>query len=168
MPFIRPSKLSGDYVETMPVIEHALRWFDEQGQHIENVCCLYATAPFVQARWIQDAYIQLEKFQADGYCFSATSFAFPIQRAIKVDKEGHVNMFYPENFSTRSQDVEEAYHDAGQFYWGKASAFKQQKPFFSKDSVAYILPRHIVQDIDTQEEWYRAELMYKTILKEDI
>ena len=74
-------------------------------------------------------------------------------------------MFYPEAYVQRSQDLDEAWHDAGQFYWGKSAAFKQQKIIFSEDSTPYVLESYLVQDIDTLEDWKRAELMYQ-VLKE--
>ena len=164
VPFIRPNELANDHTATIPVIKHAIEWFDDQDQPPFEVCCLYATAPFVQASTIKEAYKQMKKERAD-YCFTTTSFAFPIQRAIKITPENTIEMFYPEHFETRSQDLEESYHDAGQFYWGKAEAFKQQKPLFSKSATPYILPRHLVQDVDTPEDWKRAELMYQTLKK---
>ena len=162
VPFMRPDELANDYANTIPVVKHAIEWFDDQVQAPSEVCCLYATAPFVRASTIRKAYEQMQSTQAD-YCFTATSFAFPIQRAIKVTAENQVEMFYPEYLETRSQDLEDSYHDAGQFYWGKAEAFKQQKSIFSKSATPYILPRYLVQDIDTLEDWEKAELMYKII-----
>jgi pseudaminic acid cytidylyltransferase len=162
VPFVRPDELANDYTGTAPVIKHAIEWFDDQGQSPSEVCCLYATAPFVQANAIRKAYNQMKQEQVD-YCFTVTSFAFPIQRAIKVTTANKIEMFYPKHLETRSQDLEESYHDAGQFYWGKAEAFKQQKPVFSKDASPYILPRYLVQDIDTLEDWARAEIMYKIL-----
>ena len=162
VPFIRPNELANDHAGTLPVIKHAIEWFEEHVSKLSEVCCLYATAPFVQASSIKQAYKQLQATQAD-YCFSVTSFAFPIQRAIKITQEQRVEMFYPEHFNTRSQDLEEAYHDAGQFYWGKAEAFKQLKPLFSEHASLFILPRYVVQDIDTQEDWVRAEIMYQVL-----
>ena len=163
-PFVRPNELASDYVGTLPVIKHAIEWFYEQGNFPLEVCCLYATAPFVQSDTIRDAYKQMKQVQAD-YCFTATSFTFPIQRAIKVTSENRIEMFFPEYLETRSQDLEESYQDAGQFYWGKVEAFVKQKPFFSKIATPYILPRHLVQDIDTPEDWKRAELMYQILKK---
>jgi CMP-N-acetylneuraminic acid synthetase len=95
--------------------------------------------------------------------FSATSFPFPIQRSFKLNAEGLVEMFWPEHYNTRSQDLEHAYQDAGQFYWGAAHSYLDNKIFFSTDSMAYLLPRHMVQDIDTPEDWTRAELMYAAL-----
>lgn len=164
VPFLRPKELSNDHAGTIPVIKHAVEWLEQQGEQIREVCCLYATAPFVQAERIRQAYEQLLRSQAE-YCFTVTSFAFPIQRAIKLVEGNRVQMFNQSYFDTRSQDLEEAYHDAGQFYWGKASAFKEQTLLFSDSSTPHILPRHLVQDIDTPEDWKRAQIMYQ-VLKE--
>jgi N-acylneuraminate cytidylyltransferase len=164
VPFMRPDELANDYTTTMPVIQHAIEWFDGLGQPPSEVCWLYATAPFVDADDIKKAYEKMKEEQAD-YCFAITSFAFPIQRAIKITPENRIEMFYPEYFTARSQDLEESYHDAGQFYWGQSEAFKQKKSLFSESSTAYILPRYLVQDIDTMEDWKRAELMYQMLIK---
>jgi len=164
VPFVRPDELSNDYAGTVPVIKHAIEWLDNQGQSPSEVCCLYATAPFVRAGAIKKAYEQMQRTQAD-YCFTVTSFAFPIQRAIKVTAENRIEMFYPKHLETRSQDLEESYHDAGQFYWGKVEAFKQKQLLFSKSATPYILPRQLVQDIDTLEDWKFAELMYQVLKK---
>jgi N-acylneuraminate cytidylyltransferase len=162
VPFMRPAELSDDYTGTLPVIRHAIEWFNGQGQTVEQVCCLYATAPFVRVEDIQRGLQILEETGSD-YAFSVTSYAFPIQRAIRLTEQGRVEMFSPEHFNTRSQDLEEAYHDAGQFYWGRASAWLQGKMIFSPDSAPVLLPRHRVQDIDTPDDWLRAEWMCKAM-----
>lgn len=162
VPFMRPAELSDDYIGTIPVIRHAIEWFNAQGQAVEQVCCLYATAPFVRVEDIQRGLKILSETGCD-YAFSVTSYPFPIQRAIHITEQGRVEMFNPEHFNTRSQDLEEAYHDAGQFYWGRSSAWLQGKMIFSPDSAPVLLPRHRVQDIDTAEDWERAEWMFKTM-----
>jgi pseudaminic acid cytidylyltransferase len=164
VPFIRPDELSNDYAGTTLVIKHAIEWLEEDNYSIENVCCLYATAPFIQSETISKAYQQLEDSSSD-YCFSVTSFPFPIQRAIEIIQGNKVNMFYPEHFNTRSQDLKDAYHDAGQFYWGRAQAFKDELVLFSEVSSPYVLPRYLVQDIDTMDDWRRAEFMYQVLNK---
>lgn len=162
VPFIRPTELSNDHAGTMPVIKHAIEWFEQNQAPLTEVCCVYATAPFVSTKTIQEAYQKFQKSQSD-YCFTVTSFPFPVQRAVKITKQNRLEMFYPQHFSTRSQDFEEAYHDAGQFYWGKAEAFRAMKPLFSELASPYLLLRHLVQDIDTLEDWKRAELMHKVL-----
>ena len=94
------------------------------------------------------------------YAFSVTEYAFPIQRALKKKADGKLEMFFPDFYSTRSQDLEEGLHDAGQFYWGSAEAWLNQKPIFSSDSIPVMLPRTRVQDIDTYSDWERAEQLY--------
>jgi len=164
-PFVRPNILSDDYSGIAPVMRHAIEWFDQKNCILDDVCLLFATAPFVKASLIKDAYKQFKQEKAE-YCISVTSFDFPIQRAVKITKDNRLDMFYPENFLTRSQDLELSYHDAGQFTWGKAKAFRKERPSFSGHSTPYIIPRNLVQDIDTLEDWDRAELMYQILEKE--
>jgi pseudaminic acid cytidylyltransferase len=164
VPFIRPTLLADDYADTISVVKHAIEWFDDKNQLISEVCCLYATAPFVTKESILKSYDQMQKTQAE-YCFTVTSFAFPIQRAIKITSKKRLEMVNLEYLKTRSQDLEDFYHDAGQFYWGRAKTFRQQKPIFSKNATPYILPRHFVLDIDTLEDWKFAELKYQILKK---
>ena len=162
VPFMRPAELSDDHTGTVPVIQHAIEWVNAQGQPVEQACCLYATAPFVSSEDINRGLDILDATQSD-YAFSVTSYAFPIQRAIRLNDEGRVQMFNPEHFNTRSQDLEEAFHDAGQFYWGTADAWLQGRMIFGTGSVPVPLPRHRVQDIDTPEDWVRAEWLFKAM-----
>ncbi len=162
VPFVRPTNLSDDHTGTIPVIAHANGWQNQHGEAATQVCCLYATAPFVQAADLQLGLQVLQTTGAD-YAFSVTSYAFPIQRAIRITAEQRVEMFQPEHFNTRSQDLPEAWHDAGQFYWGQAQAWLTGKPLFSQASAPVPLPRHRVQDIDTPEDWERAEWLFKAM-----
>ena len=165
IPFMRPAELSNDTAATIPVIKHAIEWFKENEIKPRLVCCIYATAPFVMK---EDLILGHDVITANNvdYAFSVTSYAFPIQRAIRITNEDRVEMFQPEYFNTRSQELEEAYHDAGQFYWGSSGAWLESKPIFNSDAAPVILPRHRVQDIDTEEDWLRAELMFKAIQAE--
>lgn len=161
----RPKELADDFTPTIPVVAHAIKALSENINDIVAVCCIYATAPFIQANSIKEAYEKLLVKNAD-YAFPTTTFPFPIQRAIKI-KDDKVEMFYPEHLNTRSQDLEEAYHDVGQFYWGTPEAWLKGNPIFSKNSTATVIPRHLAQDIDTLEDWHRAELMYKVLENEN-
>ena len=162
VPFMRPKELSDDHTATIPVIAHAIQTLQTNGAVIEAACCIYATAPFVRSVDITSAYNALITHQKN-YAFPVTTFAFPIQRGVKRDDEGNIEMFYPQHFATRSQDLEEAYHDVGQFYWGTTEAWLEGKPIFSDAATTIVLPRHLVQDIDTPEDWFRAELMHKAL-----
>lgn len=162
VPFIRPARLADDHTGTIPVIAHAIAWQAAHGTAAQQVCCIYATAPFLQAASLQQGLTTLRESGAD-YAFSVTSYAFPIERAIRITPESRIAMLHPEQFNTRSQDLEEVWHDAGQFYWGRAEAWLQGKPLFCPDAAPVVLPRHRVQDIDTPEDWVRAELMFAAL-----
>lgn len=161
IPFIRPKELSDDYTGTGDVVNHALGWLKEKGETFDFVCTVYATAPLLQSKYLIEGYRELKKSTAIN-AFSATSMPFPIQRTFKINDEGRCEMFTPEHYMTRSQDLEEAYQDAGQFYWTKVDQTSDEI-MFGKDSIPIILPRHLVQDIDTLEDWERTEIMYKVL-----
>ena len=162
VPFVRPDALADDHAGTNPVIAHAINWMNSNVSSVELACCIYATAPFISPADILRGLHIISDGRCD-YAFSVTSYAFTIQRAICITPENRVKMFHPEHFNSRSQDLEEAWHDAGQFYWGRAEAWLAGKPAFSSDTAPVILPRHRVQDIDTAEDWIRAELMFNAL-----
>lgn len=165
VPFNRPLELAGDFAGTTPVVAHALRWFLDSGQEVEAVCCLYATAPFVQPSDIKSGMALLKRAASDRFVFTATEYAAPIQRALRLDTaSGETYMLHPDTFSKRSQDLEPAFHDAGQFYWGHVKSWLHAKNLF-EGSKALILPRWRVQDIDTQEDWIKAELMFRALMQ---
>lgn len=161
-PFIRPKEIADDFTGTNAVVKHAITWFGEQANDVAHACCIYATAPLVQAHFIEEGFTALTRSDA-AFAFSVTSYAFPVQRALRIAPGGRVDAIYPEHRMTRSQDLEHAYHDAGQFYWGTARAFLDDLPLFAPHSIGVILPRYLVQDIDTPEDWDRAELMYRAV-----
>lgn len=167
VPFVRPAKLAGDFAGTTPVVAHAVKWHQDQGQEIAAVCCLYATAPFVEPADIISGLDLLEQAAADRFVFTATAYASPIQRALRLDvASGEAHMWQPEQFSKRSQDLEPAYHDAGQFYWGRPQAWLQSGNLF-EGSKPLLLPRSRVQDIDTEGDWIQAELMHQALSQQD-
>ena len=161
-PFMRPADLADDYTPTIPVVAHAIEWHRQQGMPPGEVCCIFATAPFVAATDLQQGLALLQASACD-YAFSVTSYAFPIQRAIRITAGNQVEMFDAAQFNTRSQDLEEAFHDAGQFYWGRPRAWTGNKRFFERWSNVVMLPRWRVQDLDTTEDWERAEVLMKLL-----
>ncbi len=163
IPFIRPRELSDDFTGTQDVINHAINYLKEQGEEFDYACTIYATAPLLQSKYLIESFNKLKESDAIN-AFSSTSMPFPIQRTFKLDNNGRCEMFTPEHYMTRSQDLEEAYQDAGQFYWTKLGK-SSKEIMFGKDSIPVILPRHLVQDIDTLEDWERAELMYEVLHK---
>ncbi len=167
VPFMRPAELSDDYAGTTEVIAHATQWALDQGFDVDAVCCIYATAPFVQ---VKDLKRGLEALNSGGwaYSFTVTDYASPIFRSFKQTAAGGIEMFFPEHFSTRSQDLPTALHDAGQFYWGRPSAWLRGKRIFDQDSIPVVIPRWKVQDIDTQDDWERAEILAPIIMSRKI
>ena len=164
VPFVRPVELADDNASTLAVMQHAVRMCQASGWPIKQLCCLYATAPFVE---VEDLRAGLQLLGSPGkeglvqYAFTATSFGFPVQRAIRLNSLGAVQSVWPENIPERSQDLEPLFHDAGQFYWGRASAFESMLPIFASHSRALLIPSHRVQDIDNEEDWVRAEWLYR-------
>lgn len=162
VPFLRPVELSNDFAGTTEVIAHATQWMLDQQWQVETVCCLYATAPFVRVEDLNRGLVALESGPW-AYAFTVTEFAAPIFRSFHLHPDGGLEMFFPDQFSTRSQDLPVALHDAGQFYWGRPTAWVERKRIFDRHSFPVIIPRWRVQDIDTEADWRRAELMMYAI-----
>ena len=162
VPFTRPAELSDDFAGTTEVVSHATEWAVEQGFKLSAVCCIYATAPFLQAKDLSRGLQELQSGQWD-YAFSATDFSSTIYRAFKQIPGGGLEMVFPEHFSTRSQDLPIAFHDAGQFYWGSIDAWLQKRIIFSNRSAPVFIPRIRVQDIDVPEDWVIAETLFKVL-----
>ncbi len=161
VPFMRSNELSDDFTTTGDVIEDVIEKLQNKGEKFNYVCTIYATAPLLQQQYLKEGFQKLKSSNAH-MTFSATSMPFPIQRTFKIMKNGRCQMFTPEYFKTRSQDLEVAYQDAGQFYWENLS-IPLNDIAFGKDSIAIILPRHLVQDIDTPDDWKRVEKLYELL-----
>ena len=161
-PFIRPFKLAGDRIGTAMVVSHAIRWLNNQGEYPHAVCCIYPTAVFAKPADIIKAYKKMINGNWN-YVFSATTFQSTVIRSFTKLQNHGVKMLFPSKYNSRTQDLKKTYHDAGQFCWGRATAFKDELSIYSGSTLPYILPRHLVQDIDTVEDWVRAEAMYKLL-----
>jgi pseudaminic acid cytidylyltransferase len=160
-PFQRPADISDGHATLLQVMGHAVRWFESQSITPEFYCCLFATAPFVRAADLRSGFQMLSKEPAANFAVPVTTFPFPIQRAFKLEHD-YLQLIQPEHELTRSQDLPETFHDAGQFYWGRREAFKNNT-WVVDHSIPIHIPRWLVQDIDTPEDWERAELLWKVI-----
>ena len=163
VPFQRPAELSDDHAGTTEVIGHATRWALDAGWRPTAVCCIYATAPFVTAEDIKRGLAVMESGKW-AYAFSATEFAAPVYRAFRQLANGGVEMLFPEHFATRSQDLPKVLHDAGQFYWAPPTTWLEGRRIFDAHSTAVVVPRWRVQDIDSEDDWVRAEAMAAYIM----
>ena len=161
VPFLRDKKLADDFVGSGEAVEWTVEKLKERGWVFDFVCTIYATAPLLKEEYLKEGYEKLKNSDAK-MSFSVTTMPFPVQRTFKITKDNRCEMFYPEFFNYRSQDLEEAYQDAGVFYWERVDREFRDIPF-GRDSMPVILPRYLVQDIDTLEDWKRAELMYRVL-----
>ena len=166
VPFIRPAELADDHTGTSAVVRHAIRWAQQQQLKPEFVACIYATAPLLQPQMLNQAMQQLQQDPTLDYVFSGCRFSFPIQRALYRTEQGRVQAVDPTSIPKRSQDLAETFHDAGQFYCGRTQSWLDSKAVFSPSSYLYELPQHLVQDIDTAEDWLRAELLHQLLLRQ--
>lgn len=162
-PFVRPAKLANDYTPTVPVIAHAIEACRNHGWKFDQVCCIYPSVPFIQIDDLKGALANMEKSK-ESYCFPVTEFPSAIQRALKFLSNGKVQPFYPEFEITRTQDLDLAYYDAGQFYWGKADAWLKNQKIHS-NGLGYAIPNWRVVDIDTSDDWARAEILAHILLE---
>ncbi len=160
VPFVRPHELADDFATTREVIDHAIGELQIQGKIYEYCCCIYATSPLLKANYLETGLDALNNAPDKSFAFSVAHFDFPVQRALKLTDSGGVGAMFPHFIDTRSQDLVETVHDAGQFYWGKTTAFLSKKVIFSEHAIPILLPRYAVQDIDTEEDWKMAELLF--------
>lgn len=165
VPFLRPLDISDDNATTSDVINHFLSYLRENDLNYDFLCTIYATAPLLQAKYLIAGYEKIKALDVANV-FACATMPFPIQRTFKITNDDRCEMFWPENFYTRSQDLEEAYQDAGQFYWRNLQLGSSKDIMFGSDSSCVVIPRHLVQDIDTPEDWIRAELMYQLISRQ--
>jgi pseudaminic acid cytidylyltransferase len=161
VPFSRPAELADDYTPTVPVIAHAIQACALLGWKVDIVCCIYPTVPFIEAADLSAALSLLEHSGSD-YCFPVTEYSSPIQRALVRDDAGRMTPFFPEFESSRTQDLKPAYHDAGQFYWGRMHAWLNNHRIHT-NGVGYPIPQWRVVDIDTEEDLTRAQALFHSI-----
>lgn len=162
VPFRRPPELADDITPTVPVIQHAIEACRARGFRFEHVCCIYPSVPFIRSADLAEALALLDAHGGEGYSFPVTAFPSPIQRALRRDEDGVVAPFNREYVNTRTQDLELAYFDAGQFYWGRAETWLSGANVHANGRVI-VLPEWRVVDIDTPEDWTRAELLHRAM-----
>jgi pseudaminic acid cytidylyltransferase len=161
VPFVRPSQLADDFTPTVPVIEHAICECEKIGWKIDLACCIYPCVPLIHVDDLKEA-MRLLQHSSHPYIFPVAEFPSPIYRAFCRDTDGKLFPFFEKNELERTQDLKVAYYDAGQFYWGNRSAWKN---FTRIHSYGYgiVIPGWRVVDIDTQDDWIRAETIFKLL-----
>jgi len=157
VPFIRPADISDDHTPTVPVISHAVKEIDRLYQHVEYACCIYPCSPLLLASDMVEAFNMLESTGAD-FVYPVVEYPHPIFRSMRQSENGKMEFIYPKHELTRTQDLERVFHDAGQFYWGRAEAWRELKKMHT-DGLGMEIPSYRVVDIDTEDDWKRAELL---------
>lgn len=157
VPFIRPAELAGDFVATVPVIQHAISQLNIP--QLSHVCCIYPTAAFLTPQTLHAAVMQQQKSEAD-FVMPVIKLSCPIERALSLSNTGLLSMRYPEHLNTRTQDCAELYQDAGQFYLGTVDAWLNNRDFYQQQVAAITIPKYRAHDIDTPDDWVLAELIF--------
>lgn len=161
VPFMRPDRLADDFTPAREVIVDAVESMEKiTGRQVEHLCCIYATAAFVQPGDLLQARAQLDALAETGFVFAAASYPHPVQRAMIETPGSGIGMLFPDHAKTRTQDLPEAFHDVGMFYWGRRDAFVSRTPMFNPASRPYLMPRTRALDIDTPEDWDFAEALF--------
>ena len=159
VPFMRSTKNSNDFASTYDVIEEVINEYKNQGLKFDKICCIYSCAPFISPEILTKALEKLEDKKFDSV-FPVLKYSFPIQRALKRDGD-KITMIVEDNLNIRSQDLEESYHDAGQFYWCKTKQLLKSKKLLTSNTGCVVISELEVQDIDTKTDWKLAELKYQ-------
>jgi len=160
VPFVRPVELSDDFTSTRDVVIHTLDFLQRENCIPKWTCCIYPTTPFLKTEYLLESFHELIQQDLD-FVFSSIYYDHPIQKAFYVRPDKSLVRLFPENRFARTQDLESALHDAGQFYWGNTQSFIEKKDSIESNSAAYILPKFLIQDIDTIDDWIRAEMIFK-------
>ena len=162
IPFLRPKELSDDYTSTMDVMKYMVEQLIKSNHDIEYICCIYATATLIKKSDLKKSFEIIKKEKSDQILFGVTTFDYPIQRAIILDNKNNSSFLNKEFLYSRSQDLQETFHDAGQFYWGNVNAWLNTESIL-EGGKAFKIPRWRVQDIDVLEDWIRAENIHKEL-----
>ncbi len=160
VPFMRDAETANDYASTADVILEVLDMYEKRGRVFDTICCVYSTAPFVTPARLSEAYLKLTG--GIDSVFTCVAYSYPVQRGLHI-VDGKIRMLYPEYASSRSQDLEKIYHDAGQFYIARTTSFIAEKTFWGKNTVGLVLPELEVQDLDTLADWKLAEMKYELL-----
>ncbi|MBK1792773.1 pseudaminic acid cytidylyltransferase [Persicirhabdus sediminis] len=160
VPFLRESSVSGDYVGVLEVIQDCIV---RLGIEDAVFTCIYATAPLLIPEDLCRGMTMLKNDDSNSFVIASTKYNYPVQRAYYLDENDKLKMLYPEHYSTRSQDLPSVYHDAAMFYMAKASVWLAAKRIYCDDAVIVEIPDNRYCDIDTLEDWTRAEYLFSVL-----
>ena len=160
VPFFRSEATANDYASTDDVIMEVLKTYEERGEHFDNFCCIYPTAPFVTGERLKQA---MDLLADSDSVMPVVPFSYPPQRGLLISEEGFLKPQFPEYALARSQDLQKIYHDCGQFYACRTDVFLKEGTTDVQRQIPLILTEMEVQDIDTLEDWEIAEIKYSRL-----
>lgn len=161
VPRLRDKNLSDDFTNTYDVISDALTSLWLGNLKPQFVCCIYPVTPLLTSSRLLEAY-ELIRTGSYSYVFSAIGFNSPIERSFKFGRTGSIHMNFPDQALTRSQDLQQSFHDAGQFYWGKFESWLSKELIFGPKSTAIKFADYELVDVDSFEDLKWAETIYKS------
>lgn len=160
VPFLRSAETADDHATLLDVLSEVVEAYGRMGQSFDAVCCILPTAVLMTAGRLREGCAMFATGQYDSV-FPVVRFPAPIQRALRRDEAGLISMFQPEHYRSRSQDLEPAYHDAGQFYWMSSEACLERRSTFEGQAGGLVIDETEAQDIDTETDWRIAELKHR-------
>ena len=162
VPFMRPGNLSDDYADTKSVVRHAISELKLETEPEVQVCCIYPTSVFADARLLNEG---LEKLIRNNckFVLSITSVDPSVYRSFTKAADDRITMLFPDNYAKRTQDLPGLYCDAAQFYWATVAAWQSDLNIFGADSIGVFLDPSRVQDIDNEPQWLAAERIFQEI-----
>ena len=159
IPFRRSEATANDFATTRDVLLEVLGEYEKRGQLFEWFSCIYPCVPFLTSELLVAAKDKFSSSGADAL-MPVVRYSFPIQRAVKENRDGFLEYREPENAPKRSQDLEHMYHDVGMFYFYKAREFVSGA---NLRIAPFVMPEERIQDIDTLEDWQLAEMKYRLL-----
>jgi pseudaminic acid cytidylyltransferase len=158
VPFLRPSKLSDDFSDTVSVVKHAIL---ELNIHDGiSVSCIYPTSVFLNKMVLTEV-LEISRNNPKNFVFVANKFHHPIQRAFKIEKSNIVKIRELNSIDSRTQDLIPFYFDAGQIYTGYCNTWKSETKIIKDNEIAVYNSENFFMDIDNPEDWAKAEMYYK-------
>ena len=162
VPFVRSADLSDDHTPLVPVVADAVERLGLDRD--DAVCCIYPTAIGLLPEDIDAGAVLLDETAAS-YVVGVVRYGHPVQRALAQGDDGLLEMVDPSLALVRTQDLPPRWHDAGQLVWGRAGAWLDRTPVLTA-ARGLELPAWRAIDLDTEDDWVRAELLRPLIAVE--
>lgn len=157
-PFLRPALLAGDETATVPVINHAVDWYEkEEGFSPEFIVLLQPTNPFRTYQDIKGAYELIVSAKANTLISVNQVGEHPCEYVVCTNEGFDFVMEPPEK--PGRQNFPKVFFINGAIYIASVEYFKKNGRLFDKTALLYIMSQSNSLDIDTPEDidyanWY--------------